>query len=410
MLNFIKIQYKMFALGTNSRSLPLIIKEAKGSWLWDINGTRYIDAFSSFSSVNFGHKNQFLKQAMLHQMDRVSVFSRTMPSTVLLDLCKYIHNRYHSKIVSNHLKFIPMNSGVESGETAVKIARKWGYIHKEIPINQAKVVFASNNYWGKSISAISVSDYPYQKYFYPKTGGFLTVPYNDIEALTSLVESTPEITAVFLEPIQGEGGIIIPDTNYFKKVRELCTKHNILLICDEIQTGMGRTGSDLCIDHYGIKADMILLGKSLGGGFLPVSGCIVRQDVADVLNPGEHSSTFGGYPLGCKMALSSLQYLHHTDIISHTAKREQIFHKALTHLKDKYPHLIQDVRGKGMLWAIQFKPNVDAWFIVNQLTKFSIVTREANHNVVRLCPPLTILDVELTFLFESLDACLASLK
>ena len=282
----------MFALGTNSRSLPLIIKEARGSWLTDIHGRKYLDAFSSFSSVNFGHQHPLIKHAIRQQMEMLSVFSRTMPTTILLDLCKFIHRHYSKNIVSNHLRFIPMNSGVESGETAVKIARKWGYIHKSIPENEAKVVFALNNYWGRTISAISVSDYPYQKYFYPKTQGFLTVPYNDTKALQQVLTANPHITAVFLEPIQGEGGIIIPDEDYFKNVRKMCTENNVLLICDEIQTGMGRTGTELYIDQCGIQADMILLGKSLGGGFLPVSGCISRKDVADVLNAGEHSSTF----------------------------------------------------------------------------------------------------------------------
>ena len=400
-LNPNDLKYRMFALGRNSKSLPLIIRESRGSWLWDVNGKRYLDAFSSYSSVNFGHQNRLLKNALIRQLDSVSIFSRTMPSTILLELCKFIHLRYNKKIVTNELKFIPMTSGVEAGETAVKLARKWGYMKKSIPENQAQVVFATNNYWGRSITAISVSDYPYQKYFYPKTEGLLTIPYNDIKA---------HITAVFLEPIQGEGGIIIPHKEYFKQVRELCTKHNILLICDEIQTGMGRTGSDLCIDHYGIQADMILLGKSLGGGYLPVSGCISRADVADVLNPGEHSSTFGGYPLGCQMALSSLKFLHYSDLLSLTKTRDYLFYLQLTCLKEKFPELIKEVRGKGMLWGIELRSEIDVWMVVNKLTEFGIVTREANHNVLRLCPPLTSTDMELSFMFHNIEKCFESLK
>lgn len=401
----------MFALGQNSRSLPLCIKKSAGSWLWDTNGRKYFDAFSSFSSANFGHQHPIIKTAIKRQIDLLSVFSRTMPSDVLLDLSKFIHLHYNKKIVSQQLRFIPMNSGVEAGETAIKIARKWGYVCRSMPKNEAKIIFATNNYWGRTISAISVSDYPYQEYFFPKTEGFLTVPYNDISSMTSIVSTTPNVAAIFLEPIQGEGGIVVPDADYFRKVRELCDANNILLICDEIQTGMGRTGTDLCIDQYGIQADMILLGKSLGGGYLPVSGCISRKDVADVLNPGEHSSTFGGFPLGCRAALESLQYLHYSGILKRNEYRNNLFRDELMRLQTIFPHLINEVRGRGMLWGMQLNYcTADAWTVVNSLVNFGIVTREANNNVVRICPPLTSTDAELSFMFSQLEKCFQEIR
>jgi ornithine--oxo-acid transaminase len=302
-----------------------------------------------------------------------------------------------------------MNSGVEAGETAVKFARKWGYLNKNLQIGSATVLFAKGNYWGKTISAISTSDYEYQKYFYPKSPGFKTVPYNSTEAIRHSLEQDPTIVAVYLEPVQGEGGINVPDPGYFAAVRELCTKHNVLLIADEIQTGMGRTGPGLCIADYGIQADMILLGKSLGGGYLPISLCVARRDVADVVNPGEHSSTFGGYPLGCAMAKKSLELLHETDLLYVSKKREKLFQNELESIQKKFPDVIKEVRGKGMLWGVELSPQIDALDFCQRLTDFGLITREANRNTVRICPPLISSDTELDYLFTNLTSAVRSL-
>lgn len=400
----------MFALGKNSTSLRMIIQRAKGSWLWDINNKKYLDAFSSYSSANFGHQHPFLHQRLIQQTHKVSVYSRTLTSDVLLSLCELIHNLYSEHITGNELRVIPMNSGVEAGETAVKFARKWGYLTKKIPIGEAKVLFANNNYWGKTISAISTSDYDYQKYFFPTTPGFLKVPFNDSASIESALSNDPTITAVYLEPVQGEGGINVPSLNYFREVRDICTKHNVLLIADEIQTGMGRTGSALCIQDYGIQADIILLGKSLGGGFLPISTCITRADVADLVNPGEHSSTFGGYPLGCAMAVASLQLLHHTPLLSEIKEKTLLLQIILSHLKTSFPDLIEEVRGKGMLCGIRMKDEIDPLLVCDRLTDFGLVTREANHHVVRICPPLTSTISELEYLGENLHRGLRSIQ
>ena len=402
----------MYALSNNSKSFQFIIEKAKGSWIWDKSGKIYLDAFSSFSSANFGHCHPHLFRKLIQQTKKLSVFSRTSTSDVLIELCGEMSNLYSSSIKTNQLKVVPMNSGVEAGETAVKLARKWGYLKKNIPEGQANVVFANGNYWGRTISAISTSDYSYQKHFFPSTPGFLKVPYNNISALRDLlVSQSHTICAIFLEPIQGEGGINIPSSDYFKKVSELCKQYNVLLICDEIQTGMGRTGTDLCIQSYGIQADMVLLGKSLGGGFLPFSTCMVRSDVADLFIPGEHSSTFGGFPLGARMALESLRLLHcnKTGLLKTSFRRGREIELQLHSLSKKFPQYITSFRGKGMLWGIELSPLLSSWNMVEHLTKHQIVTREANNNVVRICPPLTSSDTEMTFLFNQLEKGFATL-
>ena len=393
----------MYALGRNSKSFSFIIEKAKGSWIWDNNGKKYLDVFSSFSSANFGHCHPHLYKKFIQQSKKLSVYSRTSTSDVLLELCDTLHHHYHTSIKTDHLKVIPMNSGVEAGETAVKLARKWGYLKKGIPSSQAAIIFAHNNYWGRTISAISTSDYD-QRHFFPATPGFYKVPYNNVSSLRDMLSSNPNIAAVFLEPVQGEGGIHVPSPDYFKNVRKLCDEFNVLLICDEIQTGMGRTGLPLCIQSYDIKADMILLGKSLGGGFVPFSVCMARSDVADLFVPGEHSSTFGGFPLGARMAVESVKLLHSLPVNN----REKEIKDALQDLACKFPQHIRSVRGKGMLWGIEMIEK-SPWDVVQHLTSYGLVTREANSNVVRVCPPLTISDAEMKFLFDNMKKAFLTL-
>jgi ornithine--oxo-acid transaminase len=401
----------MNTLARNSKSFSFVIEKAKGSWLYDTTGKKYLDAFSSFSSANFGHCHPLLHKKLIEQSKKLSVFSRTCSSDVLLTLCDILQQYYHASIQTSSLKTIPMNSGVEAGETAVKLARKWGYHKKGIAENQAKIIFAHNNYWGRTISAISTSNYD-QRHFFPATPGFHNVDYNNLTSLHDMLNTHGKtIAAVFLEPIQGEGGINLPSPSYFKKVRELCDEHNVLLICDEIQTGMGRTGTPLCIESYDTKADMILLGKSLGGGFLPFSVCMARSDIADLFVPGEHSSTFGGFPLGAKMAIESLTLLH-TDrtIRENVMCREKELQTLLTDLMKRFPYYIKEIRGKGMLWGIELhRDHYTAWDVVQQLTTYGLVTREANHNVVRICPPLTITTPEMSFLSDQLQKCFLQL-
>jgi len=398
----------MLSLAKNSKSLRFVIDQARGSWIYDTAGRKYLDAFASYSSVNFGHRHPVLFKAFLRQAERLSVFSRTSTSDVLLGMCEKISECYGDSIAGGRLKVIPMNSGCEAGETAVKLARKWGYLHKSIPAGSAKVIFSRNNYWGRTLSAVSTSDYSYQRHFHPVMPGLETVPYDDVSAMEKALED-PHVSAVFLEPVQGEGGVNVPSPDYFKRVREICDRRKVLLIADEIQTGMGRTGDPLCIGSYGVKADMVLLGKSLGGGFVPVSACIARADVADVFLPGEHSSTFGGFPLGCAMGIASLKLLHETPILDRVRVVGPRLRAELESLRKRFPQLIESIRGKGMLFGIQLAASLSPWEVVNRLVEHGIVTREANHSVVRICPPLTISDAELEFLMTRLGACFAEL-
>ena len=399
----------MHALARNSRSFSFIIKRAKGAWITDSAGTSYFDAFSSFSSANFGHCHPRLLNAFKKQAETLSVFSRTSTSDVLLELCSHLHSLYQNQITGNRLRVIPMNSGVEAGETAIKLVRKWGYLRKNIPPNQATVVFAAGNYWGRSIAAISTNSPSAQRHFYPAVPGFLQVPYNDITSLSNVLSSNPAIAAIFLEPIQGEGGVNVPSPDYFSDVRRLCNQHNVLLITDEIQTGMGRTGSPLCLEDYGTQSDLILLGKSLGGGFVPFSACLARDDVADLFLAGEHSSTFGGFPLGSRMALESLRLLHETPLSTVATRRHSEFARRLQELKREFPQYIEAVRGKGMLWGLQLSPLLNAWEVAGRLLQHKIVTREASNNVIRVCPPLTSTDNEISFLFSRLQEGLRAL-
>ncbi len=399
----------MAHLARNSTSLRMILEKAKGSWLWDVSGKKYLDAFSSYSSANFGHQHPLLYQQLIRQSQRVSVFSRTLTSDILQSLCELVYEYYSKYVVGGRIGVVPMNSGVEAGETAVKFARRWGYTKKGVSRGNAKVLFAKNNYWGKTIAAISTSDYEFQQLFYPKTPGFLTVDYNSVSAIEKALSEDPDIVAVYLEPVQGEGGINVPDKDYFSRVREVCTRFNVLLIADEIQTGMGRVSDGLCLSDYQTQADMFLLGKSLGGGFLPISLCVMRRDVADVVEPGEHSSTFGGYPLGCAMARASLELLHESDLLSVAKRREKLFRKELSSLKNKFPDVVKEIRGKGMLFGVQLQPKVDALEMCHRLTDFGLVTREANRNTVRICPALTTSDVELDYLFTGLEKAFRTL-
>ena len=400
----------MAHLARNSTSLRMILERAKGSWVWDVSGKKYLDAFSSYSSANFGHQHPLLYQQLIRQSQHVSVFSRTLTSDILLSLCELVYEYYSKYIVGGKIGVIPMNSGVEAGETAVKFARRWGYTKKGVSKGNAKVLFAKGNYWGKTITAISTSDYAFQTLFYPKTPGFLTVDYNSVSAIENALASDPDIVAVYLEPIQGEGGINVPDPNYFSGVRAACTRHNVLLIADEIQTGMGRTANGLCISDYKTQVDMFLLGKSLGGGYLPISLCVMRQDIADVVEPGEHSSTFGGYPLGCAMAKASLELLHRTDLSTAASRRETLFRNELESLQKKFPEVIQEIRGKGMLFGVQFREEaVNALDMCHRLTDFGLITREASRNTVRICPALTSSDAELDYMFRGLERAVTTL-
>lgn len=389
-------------LAKNSRSLSPIIEKGLGVFVYDVNGKRYLDAFSSYSSMNFGHSHPVLLKAFIEQSQKLSVFSRTCTSTALSDFCNNV-NKYYGKFFKDDIRVLPMNSGVESTETSIKVSRKWAYDVKKVPLNEALFVVANGNYLGRTITAISASDYEYQKMFYPKVPGFLKCKYNDISSLETLFDLYGErICGVLLEPTMGEGGIVVGNVNYLQQVSKLCKKHNVLLIFDEIQSGMGRCDKGLCINDYNIKPDMVLLGKSLGS-YIPISCTIGNSSVLDVLFPGSHSSTFGGIPLSCRMATETLDLLHNTDLVNKSVDLEPVFMKELNKLKTEYPEIISEIRGKGLMLGIKLNDKYDAWKISNELVSYNIITREANQNVLRLTVPLVINNNEIDYLFSRLN-------
>ena len=304
---------------SNYKPLPVVISKGKGVHVWDVDNKKYFDCLSAYGAVNQGHCHPIIKETLISQLDKISLTSRAFYNDQLGDTCEYI-----SKIF-NYQRVILGNSGVEAGETAIKFARKWGYVKKQVPQDQAEVLFASNNFWGRTIAACGSSDDPgrYEN-FGPFNMGFKIIPYGDISAFETQLKANPNIVAFMLEPIQGEAGIIIPPEGYLKEVRQLCDKYNVLMIVDEVQTGMGRTGKMLALDWDNIQADMICLGKALSGGFFPVSAVLGTNEIFDCIKPGDHGSTFGGNPLACAVAKKSIEVLINEGMIENSQKMGQL--------------------------------------------------------------------------------------
>lgn len=285
----------------NYKPIPVVISRGQGVHVWDVTGKQYFDFLSAYSAVNQGHCHPKIVAALTEQASKLTLTSRAFYNDVLGEFEQYITEFF------GYDRVLPMNTGVEGGETAVKLARRWGYDIKKIPENQAKIVFANGNFWGRTLSAISASDDPSSfSGFGPFMPGFMRIPYNDIGAVEKVVQD-PTVAAIMLEPIQGEAGVVVPDAGYLANVQKLCKKHNVLLIADEVQTGLGRTGKMLCSEHDNIKPDIVVLGKALSGGLLPVSAVLASDEVMLVIRPGEHGSTYGGNPLACKVAMAALQ-------------------------------------------------------------------------------------------------------
>lgn len=298
----------------NYKPIPVALTKGKGVHLWDVEGKKYYDFLAAYSAVNQGHCHPKILDALHEQADRLTLTSRAFYNDVLGEF-----EEYATKLFGFD-KLLAMNTGVEGGETANKIARKWGYQVKKIPKNQAKTLFCENNFWGRTLSAVSSSSDPVAYTdFGPFMPGFDLVPYNNIEALEAKLKD-PNVCAFMMEPIQGEAGVIVPDMGYLKKVRELCTKYNVLWIADEVQTGLGRTGKLLAVEYEDVKPDLLILGKALSGGVLPVSGVLGNNEVMDLFTPGTHGSTYGGNPLACKVAMAALEVLQEENLVENSFK------------------------------------------------------------------------------------------
>lgn len=382
----------------NYHPIDVVIAKGKGVWVWDVEGKKYLDFLSAYSAVNQGHCHPKIIKALVDQASALTLTSRAFYNNCLGEYEKYITT------LLGYDKVLPMNTGVEGGETAVKLARKWAYTVKGIPQYEAKIIFAEGNFWGRTLAAISSSTDPDCKNgFGPYMPGYVLIPYNDIKALEKALED-PNIAAFMVEPIQGEAGVVVPDDGYLKKAYDLCKAKNVLLICDEVQTGLGRTGKMLASDHENVKPDILILGKALSGGVIPISAVLARDEIMLSIKPGEHGSTFGGNPLAAKVAIASLQVLVDEKLADNAELLGKIFRAEMNKLMQKND-LITKVRGKGLLNAIVIRPTEGgktAWDVCLALKENGLLAKPTHRDIIRFAPPLVINEDELKFAVDTI--------
>ncbi len=372
----------------NYHPLPVVLSKAEGIYLWNPEGERFIDCLSAYSAVNQGHCHPRLIKVMTEQASRLTLTSRAFYSDALGEYCKYITEYF------GYERVLPMNTGVEGGETAVKLARRWGYLHKNIPDTQARVVFVEGNFWGRTLSAISTSTDPTcRDGFGPYMPGFDVIPYNDVPALEKALKD-PNVCGFMFEPIQGEAGVNVPSPGYLQEVRRVCSENRVLMIADEVQTGLCRTGRMLCCDHEEVRPDLVILGKALSGGMLPVSCVLADSEVILGIKPGEHGSTYGGNPLACRVAMEALQILKDENLAQRAEVLGQRFRQALKEINKPW---IKDVRGKGLLNALEVDPEagVEAWDVCVKLRDNGLLAKPTHDTIIRFAPPLIMTDEQL---------------
>ncbi|CAF2580581.1 unnamed protein product [Rotaria sp. Silwood2] len=365
----------------NYHPLPVVIQRGSGVYVWDIDGNRYFDFLSAYSAVNQGHCHPKILDAMKKQAKTLTLTSRAFHNDVLGEFEEYICKLF------DYDKVLPMNTGVEGGETAIKLARKWAYNVKGIPNNEAIVLFAENNFWGRTLAAVSSSTDPscYEGYG-PYMPNFKIIPYNNLKELEEACRDN-RVCAFMVEPIQGEAGVYVPNDGYLAGVRYICSKHNVLWIGDEIQTGLGRTGKLLACDHENVRPDILILGKALAGGFYPVSAVLANDKLMSVFTPGTHGSTFGGNPLGARIAITALKVLMEEGMIENAAEMGELLRKELNRLpKDR----VRIVRGKGLLNAIVIDSRHDAWELCLHLRDHGLLAKPTHGDKIRFAPPLNI--------------------
>jgi ornithine--oxo-acid transaminase len=365
----------------NYDPLPVVLTRGEGVYVWDMEGRRYLDMMSAYSAVSHGHAHPRLVKVLTTQAQRLALTSRAFYTDLLGPLLKYACQ------LSGQDRALPMNTGAEAVETALKAARKWAYQVKGVPAGQAEILACRGNFHGRTIAIVGLSSEPqYQEGFGPFPAGLKSIPYNDWQALEAAL--TPHTAAFLVEPLQGEGGIIVPDTGYLRHCAEICHRHDVLLICDEVQTGLGRTGKFLACQHEGVKPDGLILGKALGGGLLPVSLFLAREEVMAVFSPGDHGSTFGGNPLACAVALEALKILVEDRLPERSAELGDYLVQQLHRLQSP---LIREIRGKGLFIGIEVNPKlVTARAVCEALMGNGLLSKETHEMVVRLAPPLII--------------------
>ena len=387
----------------NYHPLPVVLSSGKGVYLWDEDGKRYVDMMSAYSAVSFGHSNPQIVAALTEQVTKLAVTSRAFHTDQLGSFLKAIIDTTGL----TGYKVLPMNTGAEAVETAVKAARKWGHKVKGIANGQAEIIVCTGNFAGRTTTIISFStEEQYRDGFGPFTPGFKQVPFGDADALERAINAN---TAAFIvEPVQGEAGIIVPPRGYLARCAEICKRHNVLLICDEVQTGLGRTGRVLASQHEGVVPDGVTLGKALGGGLLPVSAFVARADVMAVFNPGDHGSTFGGNPLACAVGKAALQVL----VDARLAERaEKLGVELMSALRALNSSLIVDVRGMGLLVGVEIDAKyASAREVCEVLLRHGVLSKDTHHTVVRFAPPLTMTSAELAEAMTSVKAAFVELE
>jgi ornithine--oxo-acid transaminase len=367
----------------NYHPLPVVLERGEGVFLWDVEGKRYYDFLSAYSAVNQGHCHPRIINAMIQQAKVLTLTSRAFYNNVLGEFEEYITT------LLGYDKVLPMNSGAEGDETALKLCRKWAYLKKGIPENQAKIVVCEGNFHGRTITIVSMSNDPDSfKDFGPFTPGFIKIPYNDYPALEKAL-SDPNIAGFMVEPIQGEAGVVVPDTGYLRKAFDLCKQKKVLFIADEVQTGLGRTGKMLACEHEGVRPDILILGKALSGGAMPVSAVLADDEIMLTIKPGEHGSTFGGNPLACKVAIEALKVLVDEKLADNSVRMGELFRKEVSLIKSD---MIELVRGKGLLNAIVIKPKngKTAWDVCVKMKDNGLLAKPTHEHIIRFAPPLLI--------------------
>jgi ornithine--oxo-acid transaminase len=367
----------------NYHPLPVVLERGEGVYVWDVEGKKYFDFLSAYSAVNQGHCHPKIVGALVDQVRKLSLTSRAFYNDSLGVFEKFITELF------GYDKVLPMNTGAEGVETAIKLTRKWAYLKKGIPRYEAKIIVCNNNFHGRTTTIVSFSTDPtaYTDYG-PFTPGFIQIPYNDLSALEQALQD-PKVAGFLVEPIQGEAGVVVPDEGYLRSAYELCKKHNVLFIADEVQTGIARTGKMLACDHENVKPDILILGKALGGGVYPVSAVLANDDIMLTIKPGEHGSTFGGNPVAARVAIASLQVVLEENLAERAARLGEIFRNELRKIESP---MLEFVRGKGLLNAIVIKPHngKTAWDVCLKMAENGLLAKPTHDHIIRLAPPLII--------------------